>query len=537
MGILKVLVSLVLVADAAVGSTWFSKAAYNKWHENELERWLSDHDVPYPTPADRKELENLVQKNWDGYVVSPYKSWDTAKLTDYLQQKGIDTKDAAASSKDSLISQVQGAWYETQDKADQAYAGVRDWILDTWTDSALKAFCDHHNIPVPQPRNRDTLLEKARQGYDAASAKLGEGAAYPGNWLYETWTESDLKAWLDTHGVPAPQPSSRDKLIAAVRRNSRLASLKMQEQAAMTAKNTNAAYTALSDKLIDAWSESQLKEFCDKNGINVPQGTKVDQLRALVRKNRASILGDSVSGTISSAYGAATSNIAKATDQASLAAQSAFNEAVSSWSETRLKAYLDARGIPVPHASKTDELRALVRKNSHKATSGWNAWTFDDFSLENLKSYLSSSGNAAAKNVFEKSGATREELVQAAQSAYASASSAGGDSFASMTSYMAQATDSVKASAFENWSESELKTYLDSYGIPVPQGSTINELRAYARKQYTYFKYGTTTPTETIFAKVGENVGAGWQWVKDQLHIGADAAKKKAQDATGKEEL
>jgi hypothetical protein len=41
---------------------------------------------------------------------------------------------------------------------------------------------------------------------------------------------------------------------------------------------------------------------------------------------------------------------------------------------------------PVPHASKKDELRALVRKNAHKATnSGWNAWTFDDFSYENLK--------------------------------------------------------------------------------------------------------------------------------------------------------
>lgn len=30
----------------------------------------------------------------------------------------------------------------------------------------------------------------------------------------------------------------------------------------------NAAYGTLTDKIIEAWSDSQLKEFCDKNAIN-----------------------------------------------------------------------------------------------------------------------------------------------------------------------------------------------------------------------------------------------------------------------------
>lgn len=63
---------------------------------------------------------------------------------------------------------------------------------------------------------------------------------------------------------------------------------------------------------------------------------------------------------------------------------------------------------------------------------------------------------------------------------------------------------------------------------PVPQGSTLNELRALARRQWTYFKYGTSTPTETVFAKIGEHAKAGWDWVLGQLHIGADAAEKQA---------
>lgn len=332
--------------------------------------------------------------------------------------------------------------------------------------------------------------------------------------------------------------TQRDKLIASVRRNSRLASLKAQEQAASASASAQQAYATLTDMVIDAWSESQLKEFADKNGIPVPQGTKANELRALVRKHRADFLNSNIAGKANSAFGAATSNVnqaaAKATDAASNAATEAFNEAVGTWSESRLKGYLDSRGVPVPQGSKTDELRALVRKNQHKAATGWSAWTYDDLSTENLRKYLASSSDAAVKNVADKKDATRDELVNAAQSAYSSASSAGGTSYASVTSYLSQATEAVKSNFFDTWSESELKSYLDSYGVNVPQGSTVNELRAYARKQYTYFKYGTSTPSETLFAKIAENAKDTWNWVSNQIGLGADAAQKKAAESKDK---
>ncbi len=180
--------------------------AYNKWHETELERWLSDHDIPYPTPADRKYLEKLIQKNWDTYAVTPYQKWDTDQLLAYLKLKGVDTKEAADKDKNALVSQVRNVWFETEDKAQNAWSSVSDWILDSWTESQLKAFCDYHGIPgmcsertsswrvsrlptvVPQPRRRDTLLEKARASYESLAQKAGEAAAYPGNWLYQSWS-------------------------------------------------------------------------------------------------------------------------------------------------------------------------------------------------------------------------------------------------------------------------------------------------------------------------------------------------------------
>lgn len=538
MRFLATVLTAALAAQGVVASTWFSKAAYNKWHENELERWLSDHDIPYPTPADRKDLEKLIEKNWDSYIVTPYHSWDTNSLQNFLKAKGVETEKAAEANKDSLVAQVQNQWYETGDQAQQAWGNVKDWIFDTWTESELKEFADKHGIPVPQPRKRDSVLQKIRSNYETVAQKVNGAVSYPGNWLYDTWSESELKEWLDTYGFPAPQPSSRDKLVASVRRNSRLAYLKAQDRAASASASAAQAYATLTDQIIDAWSESQLKEFADKNGIAVPQGTRTNELRALVRKHRADFLHDNVAGKVADAYGAATSSAgneyARASNSASLAAREAFNEAVDTWTESRLKAYLDARGVPVPHGSKTDELRALVRKNGHSAASGWSAWTYDDFSLQNLRDYLVKNGDAAAKNIAAKSDATRDELVSAAQSGYASASAAGGDSYASVTSYLTQATQTAKSNVFEAWSDSELKSYLDSYGIPAPQGSTSNELRAAARKNYNFFKYGTTTPSGTVLARIQDSVLDTWHWISEQIGLGADAAQKKASEAEEK---
>ena len=107
-----------------------SATAYNKWHETELERWLSDHNVPYPTPADRKDLENLVKTNWQSKVGSPYSDWEPAQLQSYLKSKGHEVKKGTEKNKDSLISQVKANWHENADAASDSYNSVKDWIFD-----------------------------------------------------------------------------------------------------------------------------------------------------------------------------------------------------------------------------------------------------------------------------------------------------------------------------------------------------------------------------------------------------------------------
>lgn len=109
-----------------------SLAVYNKWHETELERWLSDNNIPYPSPADRKDLENLVKENWQTKVASPYSDWNADQLSAYLKEKGVDAKDVAGENKDGLVSQVKKYWYETEDKAEDAWNSVKDWVFDRY---------------------------------------------------------------------------------------------------------------------------------------------------------------------------------------------------------------------------------------------------------------------------------------------------------------------------------------------------------------------------------------------------------------------
>lgn len=484
--IAKACVVALATSEVAVGNSWFpgAKAVYNKWHETELERWLSDHDIPYPSPADRKDLENRVKDNWQAKVVDPVSA--------------------------------------TGEKIDDHYGNAKTWIFDSWTESSLKSFLDHHNIPSPQPRTRDKLLTTARQNYDAIAKQAGEYSQYPGNWLYSTWSESDLKEFLDARGLPVPQPTTRDKLVASVRRNARLASLNSAAALSAAASSASSAQASLSDALFDAWSDSQLKEFLDKHGIPVPQGSRKNELIALARKNKAKLGSEAsaVSGSAASAFGAATSSAgnqyAKATDDAELQAEDAFHRAIDTWSTSRLKAFLDARGVPVPQSGKRDELLAQVRLHKHKAATGWSAWTFDTWTAENLQKYLEAQG----KKVRKGAKTNRDELVKQAQDSYASASKKGGNQYAAVTNYLAKQTDAAKVQAFDTWSDSEIKDYLDSYGVPNYQGSTPNELRAEAKKQYNYFKYGTSSPSGTIFAQIQNGI----QWVLNQFQPAASSA-------------
>lgn len=262
-------------------------------------------------------------------------------------------------------------------------------MLHSWNESQLRAFLEKHGIAIPHPPKRENLVAAARSNYDAAAKKAGETSSYPGNWLYANWSEQDLRGWLQEHGYTVPANASRDKLVSAVRRNSRLAGLKLKGASSSVSSAASSATDTVSDTVFDAWSDSQIKEWADKNGIKVPQGSTRNELLALARKHRSSLTGEDLSKKATDNFGAATSKVgsaaSKATDSVKETVEEAFGSTINTWSDSRLKAYLDSRGVPVPQSGKRDELLAAVRLNKHKAATGYSAWTFDTWTTENLR--------------------------------------------------------------------------------------------------------------------------------------------------------
>lgn len=421
---------VVTLAAQATANSWFgSTAVYDKWHETELERWLKDHNVPHPGPSDRKSLQNAVKANWNNKIVTPYNSWDAETLGSYLTLKGQQAKQGTEQNADSLIEQVKEYWTETEESANQAYGSVKEWIFDTWSDSQLKAFADKQGIPVPQPRQRDSLLAAVRNNYQSVAEKAKETYNYPGDWLYASWSDSDLKAWADERGYKVPQPSARDSLIANIRRQSRLASLNAQGAYASVSSAAAEAQQTLSDALLNSWSDSQIKEWADKNGIKVPQGSKRNELLALARKHRARLYGDSASATVESVYGAATS---KANNQyaaatggfayytdlikqqiglAAASATSATNVAGASASSASSRAAASASSASAAASSSAKSLTGAAAKAASSSSSS-------------ISKQAASASSAAEKSSSSAASAASKSAKSAYDAAAASASSA-----------------------------------------------------------------------------------------------------------------
>lgn len=107
---------------------------------------MSDHDIPYPTPATRKDVEDLVAKNWNDYFVEPYKRWSPEQLTDYLKSLGQSFKSSSEETADQLSDKVKANWYDTRDYSIKQSGKMRDWVWDTWSDSQIKEFCDKNGV-------------------------------------------------------------------------------------------------------------------------------------------------------------------------------------------------------------------------------------------------------------------------------------------------------------------------------------------------------------------------------------------------------
>ena len=103
---------------------------YNEWHKTDLERWLDDHDIPYPAAADRKDLADAVAKHWGKVSQAAYETWDENRLRAWLEQRALEFDVNA--KKDALVGLVKSNWYRSKAEVEASWENVKDWVFDSY---------------------------------------------------------------------------------------------------------------------------------------------------------------------------------------------------------------------------------------------------------------------------------------------------------------------------------------------------------------------------------------------------------------------
>lgn len=254
-----------------------------------------------------------------------------------------------------------------------------------------------------------------------------------------------MKAWCDERGIPVPQTGTRDSLISTIRRHSYVAAQEANKKYSSATKQAAHAQESLSNQLLDSWSDSQVKEWLDKNGIPVPQGSKRNELTALARKHSARLSGNNAKDQAASAYGAATSSAgnyyAQATDD----------------SYAGLRYYYDYAMNQFGFAS--EQAKASLSSASVRASSSAVSASSYASSLASVASKSASSASSSASKAGQNAPAAASKAASEV-SASASASASSASSIASVSAASSASSASSVASASASSASSRAKQEL-----------------------------------------------------------------------------
>ncbi|KAK9479217.1 hypothetical protein V1514DRAFT_328779 [Lipomyces japonicus] len=503
-----------------VAASWgFHEAPeYENWDTQQISRWLDENKVYFKDSQPRDDLLGLVRKHWTAATSSsPFATWDNHKLVEYLEDKGVKVKNSLKSNHEWLITTAQKNYRDTEAKVQREYDGVVDHVLNTWSYSDLDKFLDAHKLKHPLTASKKDLIDIVKDNADTFAKAAKTSTKHTYDWLFDTWSDTDLASWLVENGYDVPKKYTRKDLIRSIKKHVK------QGQ-----KGSKAAYQYLADTIVDSsglikdtafdtWSESDLKAWFDEHGIAVPQNSKYDELLALARRNKFQLQKDieDVNRFSREKYGHAADRVKQSAEFGGRLGSDAFKQIADTWSDSRLRKFLQARGVLAPDNTPSDRLRELVW--SHKnvpVSSSAGAWSFEAWSADDLQNWLREQGQAVT--------GTRDELAEKASDYIESIKNQGGDSYQIASQKVADWYHSSKDSAFQSWSDSDLKSFLDSYGIPTYQGTTRNELIAIARRNAYLFHQGVSNEgwiekVNDYFRSVVNSATSGTQKLSEKI--------------------
>ncbi|KAI0354230.1 hypothetical protein OH77DRAFT_1496832 [Trametes cingulata] len=431
---------LALTAGTAVQASWFSgnnnnqPAEYTTWSTQELQNWLDAHNVPYPsgTPS-QAELQAAVKAHWDSasqwtadqinkaqvafsnVKADAFDTWDESRLREFLLEQGVvnpsgtreqlallakqkwrqyssaasaysktasRTASSAASqaskSASSLASSASAqastavygdSWYQASksassiaalatDKAAITLDDTKDYVYSTWDDNRIRAYLQEHGVVEPPATPRNKLLAKMKETYAAAA-----------NPVYKAWSDSYIHQWLINHGIIKDSAQKRrEELLSLMDRY----------------------YYDTKGKVWDTWSDSQMKAWLVEHGV-VKSDAQLqrEKMEKLVADNYVHAHDTAWSAWKESDmrqwlidHGYLRSDAQKTRDDLVKLMEEKYTDVSSrtadylTWPDARLRAYLREHGysddqLPTSRPGLLQEVRIRWVQTSNRAGSMW----------------------------------------------------------------------------------------------------------------------------------------------------------------------
>ncbi|KAI0462700.1 hypothetical protein LJB42_003501 [Komagataella kurtzmanii] len=156
---------------------------------------------------------------------------------------------------------------------------VSDWIFETWSSSQLNNLLKDAGIKVQPYQSRSSLIDAAKKNYGKISKKSKASGKYPGAWLYNKWSNDDLVEWLLDNEVIGQQEAkrlnkNRNALLKKVRDHIYSVSAYYRDLRDSLIEDLDLDLEDVSqfkDDTINSWSESQLLDWLKIHKIKVDE--------------------------------------------------------------------------------------------------------------------------------------------------------------------------------------------------------------------------------------------------------------------------
>jgi hypothetical protein len=200
---------------------------YANWGQSDLKKYLQDHHVPNPGNLNVDQLRELAKRHYDDQTRSAqkvlenaqtqaYAGWSDSQLRQYLLDHGVISP---SSRREELVQLAREYGLEASHAVSDSFARATQAVgnaAQTVEDAAYYA-----------------VVTAPHQAYDYVAGSLDNARDY----VYSSWTDSDLHAWAVEHGLVKPeQKKRREEYLDLIRK----------------------PYTDAASNIYDTWSDSYL---------------------------------------------------------------------------------------------------------------------------------------------------------------------------------------------------------------------------------------------------------------------------------------